>query len=399
MKRVVVFCAEYPVLSETFVWREVESLRTEGVKVQVATLRRASNPASNVKPADWILFNSGVTSVIINSVKALLMNPVKSLRTLLFASKITLLSKAPLRDKLKILFQGLSALGFAKSIEEFEPQWLHCHFAHAPATYAMFVAKFLESPWSFTGHANDLFQRRILLKEKLINASKVACISEWHKKFYQSITSNIEKKLCVVRCGVAVSQNTASTLNSNFSIISVGRLIEKKGFHILLQACQNFEDIGEKVTINIVGDGPEKSKLEQLSKLLPPNIKVKFHGALAHEKILKLLLQADLFVMPCIDDENGDRDGIPVSMMEAMAAGVPVLSGDLPAIRELITDGDTGWVRTATPVEIRKALTHIIANKLETKEIGQNARVWVSQEFSTQVNTERLIAMISGVNQ
>lgn len=396
MSRVVVFCAEYPVLSETFVWREVESLKHSGLEVKVAALRHASKPAVQVSPANWVLFQNGIVSILVASIKALLLHPGSALKTLGFAFKTAFTSNATFKDKLKILFQGICAIGFAESIEKFKPEWLHCHFAHAPATYTMFVAKFLNVPWSFTGHANDLFQRRILLKEKLINASKIACISKWHQEYYLNFVPGIENKLKIVRCGVAMNENSVGRSTSVFSIISVGRLIEKKGFHILLEACQELVHINESINIDIVGDGPDKNKLEQLAVTLPNNINVKFHGPLPHNEILTLLVSADLFVMPCIDDENGDRDGIPVSMMEAMAAGVPVLAGDLPAIRELITDEITGWIKASTPEEIKKTLLHILENKLTTKEIGQNARRWVQEEFSTSVNTDRLIKMISG---
>lgn len=396
MRRVVIFSAEYPVLSETFVWREVQSLKENGVDVKVATLRTASKSAQGIASANWILFEKGVAKVVFNSAKTLITNPVRACKTLWFAIKNAWNCDETLKNKLKILFQGYSALGLAKALEEFEPEWLHCHFAHAPATYTMFVARFLNLKWSFTGHANDLFQRKTLLKEKLENAAKVACISEWHRTFYLNIVPSAERKLKVIRCGVALNENCTGTSSSNFSIISVGRLIEKKGFHILLEACQKLGNIQEKVIVNIIGEGPEKYKLEQLVKSMPPNIDVVFHGAKPHYEILDLLLRADLFVMPCIDDKNGDRDGIPVSMMEAMAAGVPVLSGDLPAIRELIEDGVTGWIRPATAREIETALLQIIHDKPATKKIGKSAKGWVSQEFSTSVNTKRLINMISG---
>lgn len=129
---------------------------------------------------------------------------------------------------------------------------------------------------------------------------------------------------------------------------------------------------------------------------LPENIKVNFWGALEHKDILAKLTTASLFVMPCIDDKNGDRDGIPVSMMEAMAAGVPVLAGNLPAIRELIQDDVTGWVRDATPEAFESTLREILSAKERIRTIGDNARAWVYKEFSTDINTKRLIKMIHG---
>lgn len=395
MKRVVLFSGEYPVLSETFVWREAESLRQQGIALEVATLRAAKVPAKEVVPARWVLFNNGVPGAILNSIKALIATPARSMKLLNFAAKIAIGNQSNLKTKSKILFQGLCALGIAREVKTFAPDWIHCHFAHAPATYAMFVAKYLDIPWSFTGHANDLFQRRILLEEKLNDAAGVACISRWHKAFYTNVSPSSTAKMRVIRCGVDIPDIANKETNQTIKIIAVGRLIEKKGFHILLQACAGLDDIGE-LEINIIGDGPENERLHELARELPTNIKVNFLGALTHREILSMVAKSDLFVMPCIDDKNGDRDGIPVSMMEAMAAGVPVLSGDLPAIRELIEDGVTGWIREAKPDSIEQAIRQISESKIVLNEVAEQAHQWVTTEFSTSVNTQRLIAMING---
>lgn len=395
MKRLVVFSGEYPVLSETFVWREVQSLRTHGIELEVATLRAAQIPAKDVRPAKWVLFNNGVFGALLDSLFALVSTPVRSMSLLTFAFKLAVKTSGNLKNKLKILFQAVCALGLAKKVLAYKPDWIHCHFAHASATYAMLVAKYLGIPWSFTGHANDLFQRRILLEEKLKNAAGVSCISHWHKEFYTALVPEAEAKMRVVRCGVDIPEVSFAKDNSCFTIIAVGRLIEKKGFHILLEACRELDDINNLV-INIIGDGPENDRLTALARELPINIQVNFRGALPHQQILTLVAESDLFVMPCVDDKNGDRDGIPVSMMEAMAAGVPVLSGDLPAIRELIEDGVTGWIREAKPSSIALAIRQIAQSNHVLKDVAKHAREWVTAEFSTSVNTKRLIAMING---
>lgn len=395
MKRVVVFSGEYPVLSETFVWREVQSLRTHGIELEVATLRAAQTPAKDVRKAKWVLFHSGVLGALRDSLIALVLSPVRSVVLLTFGFQLAVKTSASVKSKLKILFQAICALGLARKVSAFKPDWIHCHFAHASATYAMLVAKYIGIPWSFTGHANDLFQRRVLLEEKLEDAAGVSCISHWHKEFYTELVPNAEAKMRVVRCGVDIPEAGVNKNNSCFTIIAVGRLIEKKGFHILLQACEGLDDI-KNLDINIIGDGPENDRLAALARELPNNIQVNFLGALPHQQILTLVAKSDLFVMPCIDDKNGDRDGIPVSMMEAMAAGVPVLSGDLPAIRELIEDGVTGWIREAEPQTIELAIRQIAESNDVLKEVATNAREWVKKEFSTSVNTKRLIAMING---
>jgi glycosyltransferase involved in cell wall biosynthesis len=300
----------------------------------------------------------------------------------------------------KFGWQLICSLALAYRIRNQNITHIHAHMGHVPTTVAWLLALQLRLPFSFTGHAADLFRHRCLLKTKLRSASFVSCISLWHRNYYASILPGSALKYPLIRCGVDSTQfSPVSTTKRNCYILSVGRLVEKKGFDILLKAFAKLRDNGSKLGLLIGGDGPEFNRLSTLRTHLNLESSVHFLGALSHEEVKKLLPDATLFVLPCRIESSGDRDGIPVVLMEAMAVGVPCVSGDLPAIRELITDGHTGKLVSSEDAEVwANTISQLLGNPTEQKRYSQNGRKWVESEFSSQVNIPRLIAAYEGVH-
>lgn len=177
-------------------------------------------------------------------------------------------------------------------------------------------------------------------------------------------------------------------------IVAVGRLIPKKGFDVLIDAIAKVRgSIAAQGTI--IGGGPEETRLREQVTRLGVGDRVELLGARPNAEALRIVDRADLFVLPCRVDESGDRDGIPVALMEAMARGVCVISGDLPAIRELILDGKTGvMVPPGDVAALAAALDRVGRDAGLRSRLGEAGRGWVKEEFSTEVNTQRLLAAL-----
>ncbi len=175
-------------------------------------------------------------------------------------------------------------------------------------------------------------------------------------------------------------------------MLTLCRLVEKKGVDTLLRTC---DEMGKRLArpwrLTVAGDGPDRARLEALAAELGCAEHVRWLGAVDNESVPGLLAAADVFALPCRTDSSGDRDGIPVVLMEAMACGVPVISGDLEAIRELIRDGESGFLVDGHDVDGLAARIASIAASPDLRGLLIAAgRRRIESEFSLESNVARL---------
>ena len=395
----------FPALSETFVYREVTALRRRGWLVQVVSLndpdQHDAQSLAHLCRSLHVVYGRGAKRTLIDAAAELLRRPGRSLGTFAQSVGDALLPGEPmsLLQRLKLPLQGLAGVGLARRLRHKAVRHIHCHFAHAPATVGMYAARQLQVSFSFVGHANDLFQRRALLRRKLTRAAFVACISHWHREFYRGIVRLPDDQLPVIRCGVDIPDvdGRDRATGRPLSVVSVGRLIAKKGFDVLIRSVGQLVAEGSHVHCRIVGGGPLQEYLDQLIQELGLSNSVKLLGAKTNDEVRRMLQTADLFVLPCRVDSRGDRDGIPVALMEAMAAGVPVISGDLPAIRELVQHERTGLLVPPGDVNaLSGAVRRVLSDDQLRCRLGTEGREWVKQEFSCEVNIRRLTDAFAG---
>jgi len=385
--------ARLPSRSETFVYREVLGLRRRGWRVTPVSLRApatdlgeqelnelASQALVVYRPGFW---KAGLAEAI--------QRPGLALRSIApaFFSLDT-----PLRKRPALIAQALGGLALAPELRDRGVEHVHAHMAHAPTAVAMVAARAIGAPFSFTGHAADLFRDRQNLRAKLRSAKFIACISHWHRDFYRQIVRRHKQDLPVIRCGVDVRQFNVARPPRGQTILAVGRLVEKKGFDTLLHAAaklQSAGNCGEHLRLVLAGDGPERQDLERLARSLKLEHAVTFLGDTPNPRVRELLHEADLFVLPCRPTRSGDRDGIPVVLMEAMACGAPVISGDLVTIRELIEHERTGLlVPPDDPDALASAIDRLFSDREQTDRLADAGRRFVEAEFSLDTTLDRL---------
>jgi glycosyltransferase involved in cell wall biosynthesis len=385
--------------SQTFVHGEVRALRARGWTVLPVSLHAAPGLDADLQLEQLIVYGPGHSATIASAAAEVFSHPLRSLRTFALALFDSIRPGEPtsLGQRIKLPAQAAVALGVARRLRAAGVRHIHCHFAHAPTTVGMYCAAQMKIPFSFTGHANDLFPRRILLRTKLRRAAFVACISQWHRQWYQSIQAEDSNKYEIIRCGVDVETwrpaKTArqSSEETPLSIFTLCRLVEKKGVDTLIAAVAELNRRGIRAELTIAGDGPDQARLQALAAELCCGDWLRWLGAVDHSQVPAMLAKSDLFALACRQDAAGDRDGIPVVLIEAMACGVPVVSGDLPAIRELIEDGVSGLlVDGNNPLSLADKLAMLWTDTPLRRRLADAGRHRVVQEFSESLNLDRL---------
>ena len=313
---------------------------------------------------------------------------------------VTMLTKAAFgpaegwKQRLTILYQVIPALVLAMRWRNRGISHIHAHWAHTATSIAMHVSELLGVGFSFTGHANDLFVHRIGLTAKVRRARFVVCISEYHRQFFMTLGGDPER-LPVVYCGIdsdRLASDQAGSKPPRPRIVSVGRLVEKKGFDDLISACALLRDDGLDFECVIGGSGPLLGELNQSITANHLEDRVFLTGtAVLQEKLPEFLGSATVFALPCVRDKDGDMDGLPQVLIEAMLCGLPVVSTRLVGIPDLVRDGETGLL--VAPRDVRgmaSAIQQLISSPTLATDLGDRGQAWAREFFSLRETVIRL---------
>lgn len=270
---------------------------------------------------------------------------------------------------------------------------LHVHFAHTPAQIAMYASAFSDIPFTITAHANDIFELGLLLREKAQRSRRLVIVSHYNLDYLRSV-GVLADKLGSVRCGVsfAPKPDMPEFVNKpgvpHRHTVPTGR---KKGVDDLLRALVLLRGAPWQVELSIAGDGPLLGELERLVDDLQFRPFVSFLGPLGHASVAGWMHSLDAFVVACKKDANGDMDGIPVVLMEAMSQRVPVMSTRLSGIPELVVHDRTGLLASpADPASLAHELRRLLDRPALRSRLAEAAVLHVEAEFGRDVNLDRL---------
>lgn len=291
---------------------------------------------------------------------------------------------------IKLVFQFLAGVKMAGALRRNGVRHLHIHFAHVPTQIGMYAAAMAGIPFSVMAHANDIFERGLLLKQKAERSRMFLTISEHNLAYLRSLGLP-EEKLAVVRCGVSFEPPASwpkAVDKPLYRIGTLGRLVEKKGVDVLLEAVSGLPG----VQLSIAGDGPLLGELKTKAAALGLESSVEFVGSLSHRDVASWLAGLAVFALACKQDRNGDMDGIPVVLMEAMSQGVPVISTRLSGIPELVIDYKTGLLaEPGDALDLRAKLSVLLGSAELRNVLARAAADHVREEFGQAVNIERLL--------
>ena len=292
---------------------------------------------------------------------------------------------------------------WAKLLSEGGYTIIHGHFADYATEAAMTLSAMTGIPFSFTAHAYDIFLSPRWMRRKIRAAQFVVTCTEYNRRYMlEHFVRSGEGGIHTVYHGLVTEKFRAEERaprgpDDAFTILSIGRMVEKKGMGYLVQSLGILAKTRLALRLVLVGDGPERRGLEDLVEELGLEDVVTFAGSLRHEGIIPLYQQAHCYVLPCIVTESGDRDGIPNTIAEAMSMELPVVSTAVSGIPELVRDGETGLVVGERDVEgLADAIARLAADAALCERLGRNARRLIEEVFDVSKNSLTLVKLFGG---
>lgn len=356
----------FPSLTESFVLNEVSELIRRGVNVHIFSLSEPELNKSN--------------SAVLNS--ELFQNRVHFFKGSLMMKGLSLLRPdVHLRAKYFVNLIRREGLQF---------DFIHAQFSADQAYVASKMAEALKLPHSITAHASDVYsvKHRDRARRQMLQADAVVTISDYNAEHIRGLGVNPEQ-VHVIRTGINLKQFSVRPNDSvrRHLLLSISRLVEKKGLIFSIKAVKNLQKKYPSLTYTIVGSGP----LERMLKDAAQGLNIQFLKGISSDEVTQLLHECTVFVLPCIIAQDGDRDGIPVALMEAMACEVPVISTRISGIPELIESGKEGiLVGQKNICELERSVEFMLQNQ-EATDMGVNARVKIERDYNIEKNITRLM--------
>lgn len=350
----------FPKFTQTFCYREIAEMYRQGVRPAVFSLRKPDPEllqpwAPEIVSAVHQLPEGDAFARLADKKRANLSREIRK----------TIKKWRGQRDSLRLhqavyLGPRLRALGV---------NHVHVHFAGMAARTAWWLREFFGFTFSLTVHANDVLvvdDFQIGLPEIFASASAIIAVSDHFAEHLRDHFPSAAGRVHRVYNGIDPSEFQPARFADPPLILSIGRLVAIKGFDLLIEACAIMRE--RDFRCEIIGDGPLRDELAALISRHDLGDRVQLRGAQSQAEIRARLAEASLFALPCRVDAKGGRDNLPTVFMEAMAAGLPIISTDIGGVREMVVDGVTGQL---VPIEDARSLANAICRLLDHRDEAQ----------------------------
>src|ERR1051326_8840747 len=404
----------YPRLTDTFITSEVYRMEQQGLRLRVFVIKPCTEPVpsdlldriaakpvympetTSMKGSSFFKRRSDNLKHFLPSLRRVIRkNPAGVLRAVVAAlAQATRARKGfwswPRKVYAKEFLQGVM---LADMLEQAgDVSHIHGHYCHGATTVTWFASMMTRLPFSFTAHAKDIYLPSLnpagLLRRKMDAARFVITCTDANRDYLENLGSStpvhcIYHGLNAEFCNIMKEQPAARATNGHFRVLGVGRLIPKKGFDVLVRACAILHQKRVPFEAVIVAEGGEHEP--EIRRLITQNAlesNVFLPGPMSQSQLFDQYRKASAFCLPCRVLENGDRDGIPNVLMEAMAVGVPVVSTPISGIPELIHHGVNGLlVPSEDPCRLADAFLSLIRDSRLAENLSRNAQETIEARF------------------
>lgn len=384
----------YPRFSQTFVVNEIRELERQGVDVHIASLRLPNEG----------MFHESVTRI---RAKADYLEErfVGNMRQH-FSAQWKFLRRSP-RDYLQALrvvrghrgvawFELCQAASLLRWARKEQVSHVHVHFGTDEASVAMLASMLGDLSYSLTLHAFDIFRDnvdRVLLARKINASAFTVTVCESNRRFMVEHLPGVDPaKIRVNYNGIELSEfapptSTTAKEREPFSVFSVGRFIEKKGFIHLVRATAMLRESGVPIVCRIAGEGREQERLEKEIRKHRLGDHVQILGPLRQDEVRSWMQRSACFALPCVEAKDGNVDALPTVLLESLACGCPSVSTRLSGIPEIMEDGESGLlVEPGTDRELADAIRRILTDTELARTLSVQGRTRAEQRFDGRTN-------------
>lgn len=398
--------SRFPHLPETFILREMSELERLGRPVALYPLIQQRQSIVHAEARAWLpraRYTPHLSpAVALANARAMVGRPGACLRAWGLALRENLSHPGFLVRTLLVLPK---ATAMARQMAAEGVVHIHAHYATHPALAAWLIHRLTGISYSITVHAHDIYVRTEMLTPKVREAAFVIAISEYNRRLVARLVGDWAlAKTHVVHCGVAPEDYPVAPgietrpVGDRFDLMSIGSLQPYKGHRYLIDACAILRERGIPVRCRIVGGGAERADLEARIRQAELDGTVELLGAQPQEEVARLLPTAHCYVQPSVITRSGKMEGIPVSLMEALACRLPVVATDISGVPELVRPGETGYL--APPEDapaLADRLAEVYAQPAQAARLAEAGRQLVLREFNLHTNVKTLAALFATV--
>jgi glycosyltransferase involved in cell wall biosynthesis len=406
----------YPRLSQTFILDEICMLERMGLNLRIFAVTNPQEPIVQFEVSEvhapTVYFDRAArrskARILIEHLATAMASPRRYARALYFAATHKDGADGYAASTRYECFMYAAYLARLLKREERRTgvgtDHLHAHFAHAPTLIALLAHVLTGISYSFTAHDRDLYQvpKPVLVQRAERASAIVTCCRANVDYLNETLPVELRDKVKLIYHGKDLQAAPARTRSDPPKevpvILSVGRLVEKKGFRDLVHACHGLKQQGQRFTCVIYGEGPERSGLMEMVDRLGMSEQISLPGARSRREIVAAYEQADVFALTPFVTDNGDRDGIPNVLIEAMACGLPVVTTTVGGIPELVKHDVNGLLAAPHCVaEIAAHLASLLHDDERHTRLSLAARNTVEQYFDARAAGGQLAELFEGL--
>ncbi|MGI8924114.1 MAG: glycosyltransferase [Fimbriimonadales bacterium] len=384
VRKIAYVVKRYPRFSETFIVNEILEHERAGVPIEIFSIR----PPIDTHFQD-VIGRVRAPVTYINSASIRAFELWDTMRTCAGFSPAIWEHLSQCNETALDVYQGseLARLCHVRGITH-----IHAHFASAATTVARLASKFTGIPYTFTAHAKDIFHETVDpedLSRKIADASAVVTVSDFNLDHLNETFGKTAINVKRIYNGIDLDRFPYSAPEDRApTIVSVGRLVEKKGLSDLVDACSILKGRGVDFSCRIVGTGELEQPLREQILSLNLGDWVSLDGPRPQGEVAELVQSASVLAAPCVVGRDGNRDGLPTVLLEAMALGTPCVSTDVTGIPEVVRHGETGSiVGQHRPQELADSLADLLARPKLRMDLAAAARRLIEEEFDIVKNT------------